>query len=145
MITIARVRSRVASVFTAVLCLHEYNANASSTLAHLADASPSSTASGGSNNNLHRNLNSPLYEEFYNNEVETWLNKKRAEIERTVFISYDSQGIAYPSTAYVYDDFLQTLRSMSVNGVGGGDEQVFFYIGQTDGKGIIHGLVNVRW
>ena len=96
---------------------------------------------------LSRTLESPAeeyeYEPYYDNELSAWLNKKRTELENTAFISYDSQGNAYPSSSYSYPDFLKALHSMSVRGVGGGDDRMHFYIGQTDGSGVVHGLVNV--
>ena len=90
-----------------------------------------------------RELISPVYKVYYENEVELWLNKRRTKLEDSVFQSYDAQGFPYKSTAYTYDDFMTTLQAMTVNGVGGGSDQIFFYIGQTDYKGIVHGLVNV--
>eukprot|EP00571_Detonula_confervacea_P007078 CAMPEP_0172324616 /NCGR_PEP_ID=MMETSP1058-20130122/51801_1 /TAXON_ID=83371 /ORGANISM="Detonula confervacea, Strain CCMP 353" /LENGTH=137 /DNA_ID=CAMNT_0013040939 /DNA_START=45 /DNA_END=455 /DNA_ORIENTATION=+ len=132
------IRRRLAVTFIAITCLHEYNVNAANS-----DGSHGLSPRRLSNNNLPRNLVSTIYEEYYNNQVEQWLKEKQTEIENTVFISYDSQGNAYPSTSYTYDDFLKTLHSMTVNGVGGGDDQIFFYTGQTDNKGLVHGLVNV--
>ena len=78
-------------------------------------------------------------------EAERLLNKTQAEIESRVLVSYNSQGNAYKSTAYTYDDFLVTLRSMSLFGAGGGndDDPIVFYMGQTDSKGIAHGLANL--
>ncbi len=90
-----------------------------------------------------RSLESSEYEDYFINEVEEWISKRQTQIESSVLISYDSQGNVYPSTQYLYPDFLNTLRSMSVDGVGGGDDKIFFYTGQTDQKGIVHGLVNV--
>ena len=154
------IRRHVAVAFAGViLCLHDDAPSSSSVT--VANASTSSchgqhcqnsdgshhrtslSASSGKIDHRQRNLASPVYEAYYENEVETWLNSRRSEIENSVFISYDSNGVPYQSTAYVYDDFINALRSMSVNGLGGGDNSVFFYIGQTDGKGVVHGLVNV--
>jgi hypothetical protein len=81
--------------------------------------------------------------EVYFNEIEGWLNKKRSQLESSVFISNDKDGYPYPSVWYQFGDFVQALRPMSVGGVGGGDVETFFYIGQTDNRGIVHGLVNV--
>jgi len=82
-----------------------------------------------------------LYEE-YHNKIESWLNKQQTEMDKSVFISYDAQGNnPYPSTAYTYPDFMKALKSMSVDGVG--NNEMFFYTGQTDNKGLVHGLVNI--
>ena len=77
------------------------------------------------------------------NEIEDWLNKRRPQLENSVFVSYDKDGNPYPSLWYEYDDFMLALRSMSISGVGGGELERFFYIGQTDNRGVVHGLVNV--
>ncbi len=91
-----------------------------------------------------RHLAIPDYNsEFHFNEIEVWLNKKRSQLESTVFISYDKNGKPYPSVWYTLDDFMIALRELSVIGVGGGEFERFFYIGQTDNRGIVHGLVNV--
>lgn len=90
-----------------------------------------------------RQLVVPYNSEFYFNEIEVWLNKKREELESTVFISYDKDGKPYPSGWYTLDDFMIALRQLSVIGVGGGELERSFYIGQTDNRGIVHGLVNV--
>jgi hypothetical protein len=79
----------------------------------------------------------------YFNEIEGWLNQRRAQLDSNVFISYDKDGNPYPSGWYEFDDFVQALRSLSVSGLGGGDVETFFYIGQTDNRGVVHGLVNV--
>lgn len=97
------------------------------------------SSSGG----RHRSLFSAIYDKYFGNEVEEWLTKKQTELENSVFISYDSSGVAYKSTQYQYVDFINALYSMSVIGVGPGDEPLFFYLGQTDEKGIVHGMVNL--
>jgi hypothetical protein len=87
------------------------------------------------------------YEDYYA-RVEEFLNKTQIEIENSVLVSYNSLGEAYKSTAYTYDAFLVALRYMSLFGAGGGgdgddDEPILFYVGQTDSKGLAHGLVNL--
>lgn len=84
------------------------------------------------------------YEDYYNNEVEPWLDQNKAAIDDTVFISYDAQGNnPHSSKNYIYADFLKALYSMSVDGVGGDDDHMYFYTGQTDDKGLVYGLVNI--
>lgn len=74
-------------------------------------------------------------------EVKTWLDSKQAQLVNSAFLSYDSNGNSYNSSWYKYDDFIRVLESLSVAGVGGGDDQLRFYTG-ADGKGSIYGLVN---
>ena len=77
-------------------------------------------------------------------QVERLINKTRTDIEDKVLISYNKQGDSYRSTTYTYDDFLRTLRGMSVLGSTGDDDEdtILFYVGQTESK-IVHGLVNL--
>jgi hypothetical protein len=109
----------------------------------LVETSPSTTPS-----TANRRTEQPTvfnkYGDYYA-EVEWLLNKTQSEIERRVLVSYNSQGNAYKSTAYTFDDFLVTLRSMSLFGAGVGDDDdpIMFYMGQTDSKGIAHGLANL--
>ena len=74
-------------------------------------------------------------------EVKSWLDAKQAQLENSAFLSYDFNGNPYNSTWYKYDDFIRVLESLSVAGVGGGNDQLRFYTG-ADGRGSIHGLVN---
>ena len=81
--------------------------------------------------------------EFYYNQIEFRLYQKRAQLESSVFVSFDKEGNPYPSLWYEFDDFIQALRPISIFGVGGGNFQTYFYIGQTDNSGAVHGLVNI--
>ena len=67
-----------------------------------------------------RHLAVPNAEDYFN-EVEEWLNIRRTQLENSVFVSYDKDGNPYPSLWYKFDDFVRTLRPMSVSGVGGGE------------------------
>lgn len=79
----------------------------------------------------------------YFNEIESHFNKKRSQLESSVFLSYDENRNPYPSIWYEYDDFIAALRPIAVGGLGGGDVAKFFYVGQTDNLGVVNGLVNV--
>ena len=86
------------------------------------------------------------YEDYFDNEVEQWLNTHQKELDDNVFISYNPQGNnnPYPSTNYIYADFIKSLHSMSVDGVGGDDAMIYFYTGQTDDpQSLVHGMVNI--
>eukprot|EP00984_Skeletonema_dohrnii_P000082 scaffold27_cov125-Skeletonema_dohrnii-CCMP3373.AAC.3 len=89
-----------------------------------------------------RNLVFPNSEGLFN-EIEVWLNKRRSQLDSSVFVSYDKDGNPYPSLWYQFGDFVRALRPIAVLGVGGGESETFFYIGQSDNRGIVHGLVNV--
>ncbi|EJK65669.1 hypothetical protein THAOC_13449 [Thalassiosira oceanica] len=74
-------------------------------------------------------------------ELEGWLEKKKSEIESTVFVSYNEFGVPYPSAWYHY----RVLEDFSTMGVGKGPTAMHFYTGQTIGQvgTLAHGLVNV--
>eukprot|EP00804_Cyclotella_cryptica_P017918 CCRYP_001284-RA/>CCRYP_001284-RA protein AED:0.17 eAED:0.17 QI:49/1/1/1/0.75/0.6/5/1327/535 len=75
-------------------------------------------------------------------EVKAWLDSKQSKLENSVFLSYDSNGDPYNSSWYKYDDFVRVFESLSVAGLGGGDDELRFYTG-ADGKGSIYGLINI--
>ena len=119
----------VMSLFAAILlgCSHDDN--------------PSTVVGASTQRNL-----ATSYEDYFNNEVEQWLNTHQNELDDNVFISYNPQGnnSPYPSTNYIYADFIKSLHSMSVDGVGGGDDMIYFYTGQTDDpQSLVHGMVNI--
>mmetsp|Transcript_21940 Transcript_21940/g.47541 ORF Transcript_21940/g.47541 Transcript_21940/m.47541 type:complete len:575 (-) Transcript_21940:109-1833(-) len=89
-----------------------------------------------------RNLDNIRYYDTYI-EVKTYLELRLDKLIENVFISYDTSGNTFQSTQYTFNDFVRVLRSMSVGGVGAGDTEQYFYTGQTDGMGVIHGLVNI--
>ena len=88
-----------------------------------------------------QNLEQTVYSDVFD-EVKSWLDGKQMELQSNAFVSYDSNGGPYLSDVYKYDDFIRVLESMSVSGVGGGGKEMRFYLG-ADGKGALHGLVNV--
>ena len=88
-----------------------------------------------------QNLEQTVYSDVFD-EVKSWLDGKQMELQSNAFVSYDSNGGPYLSDVYKYDDFIRVLESMSVSGVGGGGKEMRFYLG-ADGKGVLHGLVNV--
>jgi hypothetical protein len=131
MITRTRMRSRVAYLVFKLL-----------NLPLLVNTTPSPTPSTA-NKRTEQPTVFNKYGDYYA-EVEHFLIKTQTEIESRVLVSYNSQGNAYKSTAYTFDDFLVTLRSMSLFGASGGDDDpMMFYMGQTDSKGIAHGLANL--
>lgn len=90
---------------------------------------------------LAQNLEQTVYSDVFD-EVKSWLDSKRTQLQGSAFVSYDSNGGPYPSDVYKYDDFIRVLESISVSGVGGGGNDMRFYLG-ADGKGALYGLVNV--
>jgi len=163
-----RTRSHVACAFTSIMVRLHYTSPIISLV--VADASSSSSSASchelpclnsdgshgitnmNSNNNdsnnkkrnpPRRNRASPVIEEYYKNEVKQRLLNKRTEIENSVFLSYDSEGYVYQSTAYSFDDFLKALYPISVEGVGDVKNPIRFYVGQTDKQNIVKGLVNL--
>ena len=40
---------------------------------------------------------------YFDNEVKSWLDGKRTEIEESVLVSYDFGGVTYPSRAHTYN------------------------------------------
>jgi hypothetical protein len=82
-----------------------------------------------------------IYSDVFD-DVKTWLDAKQTQLQTTAFVSYDSNGAPYSSNVYVYDDFIRMLEVMSVSGVGGGGNELRFFL-SADGKGYLHGLVNV--
>ena len=121
------------------------NANATAFI-HYADTRYQHTPNNNDNSSNSdlwlRKTVSSTYESYFT-QIKNRLDEKQSEIETTVFVSYDSHGNSYSSRLYSYSDFVYVLRSISVEGLGGGDDEKYFYIGQTDGKGVVHGLVNI--
>ena len=88
-----------------------------------------------------QNLEQTAYSDVFD-EVKSWLDGKLLQLQNNAFVSYNSNGSQYLSDVYKYDDFISVLELMSVSGVGGGGNEMRFYLG-ADGKGALHGLVNV--
>ena len=88
-----------------------------------------------------QNLEQSEYSDVFD-EVKSWLDDKKSQLQSNAFVSYDSNGGPYLSDIYKFDDFVRVLELMSVSGVGGGDNEMRFYLG-ADGKGALRGLVNV--
>ena len=61
-------------------------------------------------------------------------------LEKYVFISYTSAGIAYPSVRYTYDGFVKALTLMSVKA---SIPDYQFFLGNDDPNEAIYGLVNL--
>ena len=87
-----------------------------------------------------------IYSDIFD-EVKEYLDAKQIQLKSTAFVSYDSNGSPYPSNVYTYDYFMTVLETMSVSGVGGGGNEMRFYLGfdesTSSGKGILYGLINI--
>lgn len=87
-----------------------------------------------------------IYSDIFD-EVKSYLDAKQIQLKSTAFVSYDSNGSPYPSNVYTYDYFMTVLETMTVSGVGGGGNEMRFYLGfdesTSSGKGILYGLVNI--
>jgi hypothetical protein len=68
------------------------------------------------------------------------IRKSQTLLEKFVFISYTSSGVAYPSVKYTFENFYDALHIMALQGFGG---DYSFFLGNDDKDQYIYGLVNL--